>query len=193
MLKFNPELHEYTWNDVVKPSVTQIIGKALPNDEISRFYTPKSRIRGTAVHKAVELLCADNLDEASLHEEIKPYIDAYKLFAFSTGFMPYMTEQRLYSPYGDFAGQIDMVGFYLDKLVVMDIKTGVYKKTAHSLQCSAYKELWNFNYPADLIYDTYVLQLQPKGKFKVFQNDNLHKEFYSCIDVYNLQRRQENE
>ena len=71
MINFAEDTHKY-WIEVegaemVVPSVSTIISHILELDYsgIDPFYAD----RGTAVHKAIELLIEDNLDEESLDED----------------------------------------------------------------------------------------------------------------------------
>ena len=68
-------LAEIDGTSISVPSVSSILTEMLGLDyaKINPFYAD----RGTAVHKAIELTHEDNLDESSVDEEVKPFLDGY--------------------------------------------------------------------------------------------------------------------
>ena len=76
MINFREDKHMY-WVEIegakqIVPSVSTIIGNILDLDNQYKNIDPFYANRGTAVHKAIELLIAKNLDEESLDEEALP-------------------------------------------------------------------------------------------------------------------------
>jgi len=89
MLTFDEVKHEYKWDGIVVPSVTQIIGEWL---ELPQFniYVNKNTGKtipsdvmenaadfGTAIHRAIKLLINDNLDWDSLNESLKKPLQSF--------------------------------------------------------------------------------------------------------------------
>lgn len=71
---FNPERHEYRLDGVRLPSVTEILHVAgmLPDYSfVEEFYSE----RGKAVHAAIALDLRGELDEGTVDEEVRPYLD----------------------------------------------------------------------------------------------------------------------
>ena len=127
-LDFDPARHEYRINGDTVPSVTQLLtpiyGGAF--DSIAPDVLARKQALGTAVHKACELDDANELDEASLHDAIRPYLDGWRRFR--DEFMPVWdaAEWMLGDPSMRYAGTIDRVGTLNDgRQVVLDIKTGL--------------------------------------------------------------------
>lgn len=122
MLRFDPEKHLYFFGDRPMVSVTQALTEANIID--TRWYTEEARIRGTAVHKACELLDRDDLVFDSLHPIIRPYVEAYQQFKIDTGFVPDLIEHQVYNEDYFYAGTLDRDGHIGKELVLLDLKTG---------------------------------------------------------------------
>lgn len=69
-------------NGEIIPSVTQLITehRIVDYSMVEKDRLEYKRVLGIAVDYACDLWEKDNLDESSLHEEIKPYFEAYKKF-----------------------------------------------------------------------------------------------------------------
>jgi hypothetical protein len=76
MLSFSEAGHEYKWNGVIVPSVTQIISTFLPvfDSELVR----RAGEFGNVLHKTLELLDKNDLD--SYDPTLEPYIEAWLKF-----------------------------------------------------------------------------------------------------------------
>jgi len=136
-LVFDPERHAYILDGRVIPSVTQILtAEGIINGQ---WYTEDGRRRGGHVHLALRYLDEGRLDEDSVTDEVRPYLEAWQRFISETGFICLQIEQ----PYADrnlgFAGTPDRVGWMDgDKtLSIIDIKTGS-PEPWHALQTAAY-------------------------------------------------------
>jgi len=90
MLTFDGEKHEYVWDGIVVPSVTQIIGEWLELPDLNIYVNkntgktiPSDVMKnaadfGTAIHKAIKLLIENNLDWRSLDENLLPALNQFK-------------------------------------------------------------------------------------------------------------------
>lgn len=128
-LVFNSGLHEYKYDGVVVPSVTQII-----NDHMGitlDFVKQRDLDRGTAVHKAIELYIAGTLDESSVMSELQPYLDAYKKWVKMRQFEASESELRVCNLMHKYAGTIDILGHMKEhgnELCLIEIKTGATRR-----------------------------------------------------------------
>lgn len=118
------------------PSVTSIIRAANPVlFEIDGFYLE----RGTAVHKAIELHLANDLDERTIDHQIAPFLDSFKEFQKTLEFQGHHSEQFLYSKKYGYAGCADLiVNVGRDKWLI-DVKTNSVPDTVGK-QLAAYKQ-----------------------------------------------------
>lgn len=145
-LRFEPVPHKYFLepDGVELPSVTTVLKETrlIDYSMIPQDVLEAASKRGTAVHLALQFFDEGDLDESSLSDEIRPYLEAYKTFLEQTGFVPAMIEQRVWSPTYRYAGTLDRTGTFpradggVD-LVCLDFKTGIPMK-GHPLQLAAY-------------------------------------------------------
>lgn len=141
-LQFDERLHRYTFRGKVLPGVTQIIGSVLPYDfgpGVGEWHMQ----RGTATHKACELLDQGVLDWSSVDPEIEPRVRAWQKFRkdFSGGKV-IANEKRLAHEKLMYCGTIDRV---IDRAgeFVIDIKNSIAPQ--FRLQLAAYSLLWTAN------------------------------------------------
>lgn len=90
-LKFDPVLHRYTLDDVLLPSVTQILNAsgAIDFSEIPQPVLLAARDRGSAVHRACHFVNEDDLDIDGFRIEFPeywPYLSAWIDFRRESGF-----------------------------------------------------------------------------------------------------------
>lgn len=128
--------HEYHDQDgKIWPSVTQIIQVAgLANQYNHNEY---AATRGTFAHKGIHLFNEGVLDEDTLDDTIKPYIQSYKKHRESRPGKVFISETIVFSSMFKFAGKIDQVIFDGKYYDLEDNKTGVYDP-GHGLQSAAY-------------------------------------------------------
>jgi len=138
-LEFNEELHQYKLDGVVVPSVTQVIAAAGLQPDMS-FVDPWYLARGTAVHRATELLDLGTLDWDTVDDEVEPYLAAYQQFLDDLGddYQAGEPEQRVVNQAYRYAGTIDRAPIFRGHRAVLDIKTGA-KLHCHALQLAAYQ------------------------------------------------------
>jgi hypothetical protein len=173
-LFYQDDLHQYRHGSPdgpILPSVTRIIDA--PHD----FFTPDDALRGTRRHKAVELWIQGTLDQETLADEYKPYLEAWIRFEEETGFIVKETEKLVHHDLHLYAGRIDLIGTFPGDAVdtLIDIKTGVYAPYA-ALQTAAYAGcLPGF-------HKRFVLQLKADGKYKMW----LHSDRQNWVEFVTL-------
>jgi hypothetical protein len=186
-LFYSSELHQYRHGDPVTgqilPGCTSIINA--PKD----FINEDDLIRGSRRHKAIELFIKCVLDEDTLAEEYKPYLEGYKLFALETGFVCTGSEIIVHSDTYLFAATIDLWGKFPCDTVdsIGDIKTGSYpswcpvQTGSHALCIKQYVKRFGLHLKAD-------------GKYKLHQHNDRQNgnEFLALLnakrvrDKYNI-------
>lgn len=163
-LTFEPIEHRYTWNGIVVPSVTQALKAAniLDYRHIPQDILQRAAIRGTAAHKACELWDLETLNEETLDEEIRPYLEAYKRFTVETGWIPGRIEERHFNRTYTYAGTFDRIGLLNGALVCLDFKTGMVMD-GHRAQLAAYCMMM----PQPRRFQRIALQLKSDATYKV--------------------------
>jgi hypothetical protein len=177
-LSFDPDIHQYTLDGVVLPSVTQVLqGVGLINfDGIDPQILQQAADFGTQVHRMTALDDIGDLDEQSLDDNLKPYLDAWRRFRGGMKFDA--IEQPLCHPGYVLAGCPDRIAGN----TIIDIKTsGASVPQWVGLQLSGYSILADI--PAA---KRIAVQLRGDGKFKVteFMDRKDREVFLSCLTAY---------
>ncbi len=125
VLTFESESHVYAIDDVIVPSVTQVLQSVGLIDY--SFMTAAQRefalARGRAVHFACQLDDENDLDEAALDESLKPYLGAWRRFKDEMKFRCELIEHRVFHPLFRFGGTLDRIGLLDGSAAIVDIKT----------------------------------------------------------------------
>lgn len=182
MLRFDAEKHLYWWGERPMVSVTQALTEASIIDP--RWYTEEARIRGTAVHKACELLDRDDLIFESLHPQIRPYVEAYLKFKQETGFIAELIEHRVYNETYFYAGTLDRTGWIGKERILLDLKSGAIEPWA-ALQLSGYQGCLKPRYAR------MALPLTDSGKYGrpiEFKDPNDFNVFLNAVGVAHWKR-----
>lgn len=195
MLIFDPVNHEYTWQGKRVPGVTSIIGAALGDafSGVPREVLEYARQRGKAVHRACELDAAGKLDEASVADEIRPYLVAWRDFRRMYPINVVRSEFPMFHGALGYAGMPDIVFETPCSWGIIDIKTGLPGIRA-KLQTAAYLELAKATLsPTSGAIKRFALQLGSNGRPTVVEH-GAHaadwRDFLSCLNVYNLKLRE---
>ena len=125
MFEFDPVAHRYTLDGIVLPSVTQILRGLDDFAHVPARVLEKARDRGTRVHSACSLDVLGTLDEATVDDEVAPYLAQFRRFPRESGFMPTLSECRVYDETLWYAGTLDLFGDLPGCIdVQIDIKSG---------------------------------------------------------------------
>ena len=189
---FEPEKHIYTLNGEVIPSVTGLLSEFALYD-LSKVPTDRLKYKqalGTAVHYACDLLDDCNLDESTLHDDLKGYVSAYKKFREVTGFEPRHSELRMYSRKHRFAGTLDKQGPFewngKEQESIIDLKCvwAMYPSTGP--QTEGYRILFNENFKDIKVKARFGLQLKESGHYEVFPFTDATDTttFLSCLQLH---------
>ena len=162
-LLFFDEGHKYTIDGEELPSVselTRFISREIYGD-VGQFNLDRAAERGTAVHKATELL--DKYGTAEIDEDIAPYLQAYIAFRKEHKCEWQKIEYATHHPENLYAGTLDRVGTIDGKLVVLDIKTSsTIQKPLYTAQLNLYRKML-----PDPIEQLVILHLKKDGTYKL--------------------------
>ena len=162
-LLFFDEGHKYTIDGEELPSVselTRFISREIYGD-VGQFNLDRAADRGTAVHKATELL--DKYGTAEIDEDIAPYLQAYIAFRKEHKCEWQKIEYATHHPENLYAGTLDRVGTVDGKLVVLDIKTSsTIQKPLYTAQLNLYRKTL-----PDPIEQLVILHLKKDGTYKL--------------------------
>lgn len=180
-LQFDEASHTYTLDGQSVPGVTSILAPLSTLDRVPPATLEHAAKRGTAVHRACELYLKDDLDEASLDEQIAPYFYQFVKFLRESGFKPTHSERQVYSDKHWYAGTLDLFGPLRRKTALIDIKTPIIMYPSTGPQTAAYEQAHREREQIKKSHQIhrYGLKLQPSyyelvpftdpGDFSVFQ------------------------
>lgn len=189
VLHFDSELHQYTIDGVVLPSVTGVLSDV---GVIDYSYLPLSvremaLKRGQAVHLATQY--ADQNELGRVPEWLTGYVDAWQRFRENTGFLPELIEHRSYHTLYRYAGTLDRTGSIGGSVVILDLKTNDAPWWVR-IQLAAYAAF--FESPRK--YRRIAVELHEDGTYRMeefasreWQRD--FDDFLACLTVYQIKRR----
>ncbi|MEW5709794.1 MAG: hypothetical protein AB1830_12965 [Pseudomonadota bacterium] len=190
MLTFDPATHTYCWDGQPVPSVTRILEPVIDYSRVPPEVLERKRQIGEAVHQAIALDLAHDLDEESVVEPWAPYFLAWRRFLAESGFEPHLFEHRLYHPKYGYAGTLDLWGRLKGKYVLIDTKNTSELHPATALQTAAYAEALQAQ--DGLGTDCrYALHLKPDGTYELhpFKERTDFNVFLSLLSLFNWKRR----
>lgn len=179
-LEFDPATHEYRVAGRLLPSVTQILKSAGLIPE-SGWSSVRAMSRGTLVHTACHYDDEGDLDEATLTESLRGYVEAWRKFKREVKLLEIVAiEERVWHPTYLFAGTLDRRVRINGRLGIIDIKTGQ-RQPWHSLQLGGYsltqKEL----------HRRYAVRLASDGNYRLdeYNDPNDTTAFLAALSVHN--------
>jgi len=184
------ETHTYTLGGHVLPSVSEIMRPIVSFDGIPEDVLTKARIRGKAIHKALEYYDQGDLDHAQLSPVIVPYVEAYEKFIRDTGFKPHYIEKIVWSSIYRYAGTLDRSGTLFDNHAVIDLKAVHELNPATAIQTAAYdKGLCESE--GEEKHKRYGLQLKKDGTYRLQEYTDPHdfQVFLSLLNIYYWRKR----
>lgn len=138
-LAFDSARHVYELDGTRVLSVTQCLRLSGVIDD--GWYTEFGRQRGQYVHQLLEFEDTGELDEATLDDRLRPYLDAYRRFRADSGVEEWTAiEQRLGDPLKRYAGTLDRLG----EFGLVDFKSGQPEPWI-ALQLALYAQLAEVN------------------------------------------------
>lgn len=199
MLTYTDEDHQYRWNGMKVPGVSEILqASGIVNfDHIPIDKREAGMHFGKIVHKVCQYYDEDEhyieaLEETDRDNEqkIMPYLNGWIKFKRDYNITKFVSiEQKLYSKRYNFAGRHDRI-MLLNGNIILDIKTYVNSKMGGDLQLAGYSILWDENYPLEKIKERIVVGLgQNDYGITVCKNKSDRFDFLVCLQVHNLKSK----
>lgn len=147
----------------------------------------KSKL-GTAVHLACRLHDEGKLDDASVDENVRPYLKAWQDFRNKVGVADLLRETPIFKSAHEFCGTPDRIVLWQNRChAVLEIKTVTGVDDATGLQMAGYEILarQHFALSAFKPINRLVVQLRPDGKWSIhtFTDTNDRQAFLNCLGV----------
>lgn len=141
---FDEEQHIYRINGRRAPGVTETLHavRLLRDHSLT---DPFYRERGTAVHKAIALDVLGRLDESTVDENVRPYLQRARGVLQTLDAVPLVVEKPMFDPILHYGGCLDILFLarVLSSLVLVDWKTGPLED-GHDIQIGAYDGLLDY-------------------------------------------------
>lgn len=205
-LAYDPVAHRSTFPDGREvPHVTGVlkaVGVGQDFDALAGISDALSdaidfaRDRGTAMHADCHAFDDGDLDWATVHPAVRPYVEAWSTCRANMGFVPLTRERRVYHPLYNYTGILDGVVRYGDKIILPDLKSGDPESAAGHLQTAAYEAAYRAQHPeAEHVDERWAIWLQPGARvpYKIV-NYSARPDAYldfqkwlSCLTVYHEQ------
>ena len=182
-IDYDSEHHLYFMNGNLVHSVTEITGCLHNFGDIPKQKLEAAAKKGTAVHTAIQYYLENDLDENTLDEVIKPYLESFKQWYSYSNMKPVKLEMIVGSLKLQYAGRFDcLMKDKANNLIIVDWKTGI-KTKSHSAQgagyCIAYEEMKRKSG-----IKSATLYLKPTG-FEFIENDTISSklEFLNALKI----------
>lgn len=169
-LQFNEEKHEYTYNGVVLPSVTQLISEILPDKyaNVNKRILNNKAMFGTEGHKIIEHLDVRDIESAKQqvreikNKDLEICLREYLRLVKKYDIRPLIHEMKINYSYL-YAGTLDMIANVYQEFSLIDVKfTSTLDYSYLSWQLGMYSLAYE-NYTNDNFEKYYCLWL-PKGQ-----------------------------
>jgi hypothetical protein len=182
VLAFDAPSHTYRDALGVVPGVTQVLRPLVDFSRIPPAVLAAKADLGTRVHLACELDDHDDLDEASVQDDVAPYLAAYRRFRLDSWAEVLASEQQVYSATHRYAGTLDRVLLLDGARVLVDLKTCITTPSSAGPQTAAYLHAL-----ADrAVTRRAALRLRPDGTYRLdpLTDPNDFSTFLGCLAVH---------
>jgi hypothetical protein len=186
-LEFDEPSHTYRYKGNIVSGVTSCISHIPEELKFNQHFIWKTEL-GTKVHHVCEAINVTGVRPRleDLHEDLRPYVDAYCKFLDNAGFTIHHAEKRLFSRRHMFAGTADLIGVdCYGKRGIFDIKTVTTLTPPVALQLAAYKMAWNeWAKPGEEVESRWAIQLCPDGTYFLMQyTDPFDERVFVCKKI----------
>lgn len=176
--------HKYTLDGEELPSVSEVtrfISREVYGD-IGQYNLDRAAERGTAVHKATEIL--DKYGTVEISTDIEPYIKAYIAFRKEHDCKWELIEAARYDPDRRYAGTLDRLGTVDGELAIVDIKTTATISPAHKKIYTAALNLYRRMFPERRIKKLLIVQLRKDETYKLHRLDIDDSLADACLTLH---------
>jgi len=168
-IRFDAATHTYWLPDGrLCPGVTAILsetGVAVDFDALGdrsrtlRETIVRKRELGAALHKDAHALDDNDLVLETVHDDVRPYLEAWRVAREQLGLTPRARERLVFHPTFVYAGQMDGIfsTHHDGRLVLPDLKTGDCDDAGTQFQTAAYEAAYRVEHPE--LQDTAILRL----------------------------------
>ena len=176
---------------IYHPSCTEILVATQLGPDYSRVPVPaatmdRARLRGQAVHAAIQYDLEGTLDEGTIHSDVRGGLEAARRFCRESGFKAELVEPEWIHPTWHYLGHPDVVGHLNGAGVGIDWKHGSFDPFATPLQLAGYDLLWAVNGADEPLDHWLVVELHPDGTYRTVRVGVRihHQTFLAALVVF---------
>lgn len=183
---FDEAKHVYTLDGRVVPGVSSIINPLVDYSAIPQATLDAAAERGRDVHTATHLDDLGILDEATVTDEVRPYLQAWRKFRAEKTPKWTRREAIVASRVHQFAGMLDCEGFIDQIRLVAEIKTTSQVYPAFGVQLCGYSIAAMETDGSHLGHTRVVIQLRADGTYLLhwYRDSHDHVAFLSMLNIY---------
>jgi len=166
-LLFDEATHSYRLGSRPLFSVTQCLAAVgiIDHSQIPANVLKVAAERGTLVHRILHYEMTGGVDETTIDQRLRPYVEAARMFREESGFMPTRVECRIYDDLYGYAGTFDAMGTIRGgHEVIVDWKTGALLP-GHRIQMAAYASATGEPFR----YRRLLVQLKANGTYRLVE------------------------
>jgi hypothetical protein len=187
------EEHVYRFQGRVVPGITRLMEPIHSYDGVPEWILERKAELGSCVHLATELYDRDDLDEASLSEDLAPYLEAWKAFRKEHAGRIHAVEPKLYHSGMGYAGQPDRWMQIETEYDVLEIKTTSRLFNAVGVQLAAQERLLQAACPSHTRKPgkRFAIQLKADGRYTLREYRDPHDwpTFIALLTTHNWYAR----
>ena len=184
-LAFDEATHTYRWRGVVVPSVTQVLRPLIDLSGIPPAVLEAKRDLGTRVHAACQFDAEGDLDEATVEDDVAPYLEAWRRFLAESDAVVMASERRVFHPLYRYAGTLDLELVIARMPWIVDIKTSLATPLSTGPQTAAY--LAARNGAANMRRAALRLRPDSTYRFDQLQDADDWSVFLACLTLHRYQ------
>lgn len=193
-IAFDEATHTYRVRGQIVPGVTSILQPLVDFSGIPPAVLAAKADLGTRVHLACELDDQDDLDEASVEDDVAPYLAAYRRFRAEVRPEILLNEHRVYHKTWNYCGTLDRVMRIQGLTYVVDLKTCFTTPMSAGPQTSAYARAVEAAKLMD-IHKRAALRLRPDGTYRLDTLDHANdwSVFLACLTLRSFMENHRND
>lgn len=200
-IRLDEGTHTYRVNGEVWPGVTSVLERSgLVNfSRVPEHIRTEALLRGSRVHRAVQFLVENDLDESSVDDADRGYLEAARSFLTDARLVRLAAERRVAHRVHRYAGTADLLAWWDSQPAVIDWKSSInLDALATDIQLAAYVEALREDIPLEWFgcaKESYVarigVSLRKDGSYRVqvYDDPRDFSVFLAALTVANEQRR----
>lgn len=193
-LVFDPAAHAYYLGGRRLPSVTQVLADVGVADFSAPHFTSDVKERGSAIHRMIALDVEEQLDEASISDDLGAYLEGWRRFLSESRAIIEHWERPIVDPDAGYGGTLDGIVVLpqqsgVKRRTVLDIKRGLYPSVGP--QTAAYARCARALYGTSVLFNRAALVLNADGTYQLhLLTDALDEHVFSAaLRLYQWRRQ----